>query len=339
MDRPEERIALIEVFEPVERLSRAMRAVDVFRWPVSIGRALDNQIVLDDPHVAPHHALLQVDEQGRPTLVVLASQNGVRHAGRQLASGQSFTLPDAGADLQVGTTRVRLRLPAEALAPELAMPGPVSGWQAHPALVGVLVFALQIATHWISLDPGADLSAWLPALVGLPVALTLWCGIWALVSKLFQHRFDFSGHLRIALPWLLAMSVAEILWPQIAAAIDSPSLWFLGGAVQVLLAALLVHAHLVHALPAHPRAVGGVVAAFVLVGAAISLTLTHRQTDTFHGAPYMSTLPMPALRLAGTVPPDALIRAMPPMAAKLAERAEQARKEDDEAEAPEDDAD
>ena len=340
MDRPEERVALIEVFEPVERLGRAVRAVDVFRWPVSIGRALDNQIVLDDSHVAPHHAQLTLDDQGRATLVVLASQNGVRHAGRRLESGQSFTLPESGAELQIGVTRLRLRLPTEVLAPEVALPGPASGWRAHPALVGVLLFALQFGMHWLSLDPGADLSAWLPMLVGLPVALMVWCGVWALMSKLFQHRFDFGGHLRIALPWLLAMTVIETLWPQVAAAIDAPSMWFLSGAVQTLLAAGLVHAHLVHVLPSRPRAVGGAVTAAVLIGAAISLTLTQRQTDSFHAAPYMSTLPMPAVRLAGTVPPAALIQAMAPMAAQLAERVEQARKEDDDAEAdPGDDTD
>ncbi|OYU75487.1 MAG: hypothetical protein CFE45_32705, partial [Burkholderiales bacterium PBB5] len=60
--RPEDRIALIEL---LDRDGRVRRAVDVHAWPVRLGRAIDNTVVLDDPHVAAHHATLLTDEQGQ----------------------------------------------------------------------------------------------------------------------------------------------------------------------------------------------------------------------------------------------------------------------------------
>jgi hypothetical protein len=52
----------------------------------------------------------------------------------------------------------------------------------------------------------------------------------------------------------------------------------------------------------------------------------------------MSTLPLPALRLAATVPAAVLVQDMAPLAARLAERARKAREEDrDDGNTPTDD--
>ena len=45
--------ALLEV---VDRDGLVRQSWRIERWPVTIGRALDNTIVLSDPHVAAHHA-------------------------------------------------------------------------------------------------------------------------------------------------------------------------------------------------------------------------------------------------------------------------------------------
>jgi hypothetical protein len=299
---------------------------------VDIGRALDNHVVLDDPHAAPHHARLAPDGAGRLTLTVLPGRNGIVHEGQHYNAGAALELPAGGATLHIGATRLRLRLRGETLAPEQALPALAPGSRALLPLTGAALLALLLGSHGVSLDPGADYSAWLPMLVGLPLVIAGWTAAWALMSKLFRHRFDFLGHLRIVLPWLLVMSLADVLWPQFAAAIAAPGLWQLTAPLQALLAALLVRAHLAHVLPQHQRAVTVAVAVAALSGGAISLALTHRRSDSFSSAPYMSTLPMPALRLAGTVPSKALVQEMGPLAARLTQRARAARAEDDEGE-------
>ncbi len=325
MDRPQERLALIEC---AERDGRGARALDVRAWPLTIGRALDNDLVLDDPYVAAHHARLERDAEGRLQLVALPGVNGVVHDHRRIAPGQTLVLPAGGALLQFGQTRLRLRLPAEVLAPERPLPSLRRGALALPWLAGAALLALQAAEQWLGLDPGADYSAWLPVLVGLPLGVAGWCGLWALLSKVFQHRFDFLGHLRIALPGLLAIGLFDAMWPQAMAAIGAPTMWQLGAPLQALLLAGLVHAHLRHLLPLHPRAVTASVLALVVAGGAISLALTHRRSDSYAAAPYMSTLPLPAWRWAGTVPPTDLVESMAPLAQTLAQRVNKARDED-----------
>ena len=83
------RLALIEV---QERDGRVSRAISVHRWPLSLGRALDNDVVIDDPFVAAHHAVLDLNEEGELMLSVGESINGVtvgreRHARRRAGAG------------------------------------------------------------------------------------------------------------------------------------------------------------------------------------------------------------------------------------------------------------
>ena len=340
MARPEDRVALIEW---LDRDGHVQRSVDVAAWPLSLGRALDNTVVLDDPYIAAHHARVAPDDNGQLQLQALPSRNGVKLDGRDVAD--SAPLAAAQAALQLGSTRLRLRLRLRvadagaadhaahaahaALAPEKPLPAMAAAPLRAPLLAAVAVLLLALAGHWVTLDPGADYTSWLPVVVGVPMAVVAWCGLWALVSKLFQHRFDFSGHLRIALPWLLALSLLDLLWPVLTAALALPGLWKIGNLLENGVLVLLLHAHLRHTLPQHGRAVTAAVTAMALVGGGLAAALTWRGHDSLVATPYMSTLPMPALRLGGTTPSAGLVQDMAPLAAALAERVVQARKDDE----------
>ena len=50
-------LALLEVLDRDGMVRQAWR---IDRWPVTIGRALDNDVVLTEPHVAAHHATIQL---------------------------------------------------------------------------------------------------------------------------------------------------------------------------------------------------------------------------------------------------------------------------------------
>ena len=325
MDRPEDRLALIECFE---REGRPARVLDVWHWPLTLGRAMDNHIVLDDPFVAAHHARIEALPEGGPRLQVLHTTNGVRVDGQRLAAGASLDLPAQGATLQIGASQLRLRLPGERLAPE--KPLPTRGTALAPLAMGVVLWALVLARHGIGLDPGAEVTRWLPAALGLPAVVAGWCALWALLSKLFTHRFDFAGHLRIVLPWLVGLEISELLCQQLGAMWGWPWLWRLAAPLEVLLGAGMVRAQLVHLLPQHGRSLTAAVAAALAVGGGISLHLTHRATDRLSRPPYMSTLPLPALHSATRTDAAQLVQGLAPLAEALARRVQKAR--DDEAE-------
>lgn len=320
MDRPEDRIALIEV---LGRDGRVRRTLDVHRWPVTVGRALDNTLVLDDAHLAPHHATLAPDDAGRLTLRVGDTVNGVTLAGRRVAAGGRAALPPAGALLQLGGQRLRLRLAGEDLPAERPLGRPALGpW---PLLAALLAWALlQAAERWVMLDPGADLVLWLPWVLGLPVGLALWCGAWALGSRLLRHGFDFAGHAAIALPGLLALALADLLLPPLAAAADWPLLWHLQKLwVPAIAVAVVLRAHLLLWLPQRGLVVTGCVLAMLLTGLGLAGLFNQRQLGRWFADPYMRTVPPPALRLGRPAPIASIGPALLPLRDALAERVRQ----------------
>ena len=328
MDRPEDRVALIEL---LGRDGRVQRTVDVTRWPVTLGRALDNTVVLDEPHVAAHHATLSTDDDGRPCLLVGDTLNGVRlgtPAGRfqrpWLQAGTRQPLPAAGAMLQLGGQRLRLRLPGGTVEAERPLALPAHAGSTLAAVAAVW-FAVQIVQRWVALDPGADFTQWLPWLLGLPIGLATWCGLWALGSKMFRHGFDFVGHAAIALPVLLALEAADTLLPALAAGLGWPLLWHLQKLlVPPLIGGWLLRSHLRHLLPQRGRAIDITLSVLVAAGLAVGVAVNQRQQGRVFADPYMRTVPMPMLRLGAPVPTASIDEAMGPLRETLADRVRKA---------------
>jgi len=331
LDRPEDRRALIEL---LDRDGRARRTLDVQAWPVTLGRALDNTWVLDDPHVAPHHATLDTDTDGRVLVQVGDSRNGVQLGRQQLSAGAQAALPPGGAVLVLGGQRLRLRLPGAPLAPELPLALPLASGRVLWAMLAA--WGLVQALHrWVQLDPGADWVQWLPWLLGLPGGLAVWCGLWALGSKLFRHGFDFGSHAAIALAWLLAYEVIDLLLPNAGAVLGWPWLWQAYHQWGLpLLAMLLVRAHLRQLLPQRGRAINVSLALVLVAGIAVNLAVNLRQLGRVFGDPYMSTLPPPALRWGESEPVSAFDAALPALRDALRQRAREAADDDGDGDPP-----
>lgn len=323
MDHPEDRVALIEL---LGRDGRVQHAVDVMRWPVTLGRALDNTVVLDDPHVAAHHATLVPDDQGRLCLQVGDCVNGVQLAWagphrRQHAvgAGSHQPLPGPGTVLQLGGQRLRLRLPGDAIEAERALAGPARAGRSL-LIIAALWFAVQAVQRWVDLDPGADFTQWLPWVLGLPVGLAVWCGLWALGSKLFRQGFDFFGHAAIALPVLLAIEAVDLLLPALAASLGWSLLWQAHKLlVPPLLVGWLLRSHLRQLLPQRGRVIDPALLALLSTGLAVGVAVNLRQQGRPFADPYMRTLPIPALQGVTPLPTSQIDSAMLPLRDRLAD--------------------
>lgn len=319
------RLALLEV---IGRDGRVAQTLDVRCWPLTLGRSLAADVVLDDPHVAPLHATLNPADDGSLTLDVGDTANGVRQGRTVHARGSRVPVPAGGDTWQIGGLTLRLRTPAERLAPEQPLPAGGRHTALPVAASALLLAVLALANHWQSLDPGSEVMDWLPLVAGLPLVLGLWAGLWALASKLFQHRFEFAAHLRLALPVALAVEALDWVLPPLAAALGLPLLWRVVAPLQMALLAWLVFRHLALVLPQARRAVASFVGAAVLAGAAVAVAGTWRSVDRWSRAPYMSTLPTPSTLWRTPEPAEALVGDLGPLAEQLARRVKQAQDEE-----------
>jgi hypothetical protein len=310
-----ETLALIEL---LDRDGQPRHSVRVTQWPVRIGRAIDCDIVLDDPHVAAHHASLVWGDDG-VHVVPTPSVNGVHFGRSRVVPGTAPALPP-NALLTLGTTILRVRLAGEALPAEVPLAteqaqGRRTAWLFGLATVAALWAAFE---QWLGATPGATGTEMAVVFLAAPIALGLWCGLWALGSKLFQRQFAFWPHLEVALFWPLLAVLVNALAGQLAFALSMPLIAKAGRVAAVGALAMLLWRHLGIVLPLRRRAFGYVMIAIVLVGGGLNVAEHVARQQPLVGELYLSTISLPAMRVARPVSADAFVQAAQPLEKSLA---------------------
>jgi hypothetical protein len=329
--------ALIELLDADGQVRQSHR---VEHLPVRLGRALANEVVIDDPHVAPFHATLSGAlswVEGGVQLSVGSTVNGVQlgsqdRGGTSLGAGAALALKP-GQIWRLGNTRVRVRLVDEALADELPLPPPPRGWVPLALMAGA-VLAWPVAETWLGSAPGSDPMELLKSALQWTVIAGVWCGLWALGSTLFQRRFAFMTHLRIFVPLMLASSVLEFALAQLGFMLSWPALSRLNGGLSAVIAAVMIWRHLSALRPQRSLgfALGCATAFTVAVG--INLQMHHKTHDRWFAQLYASTLSLPQLRAVSAQPVQALVDDLRSLEARLAELAQSDENDGDDAEGP-----
>lgn len=326
------RLAMLELLDADGRVQQAW---DVRQWPLRLGRALDNDVVLHDAHAAAHHAVLDVDAQGRVLVSAGASRNGVRiDEGRStltLAAGQRAALMPL-ARWHIGHSTLRVRLLADPLPDEqLLSPAsaPASRW---PTLLLLALTALWTgASLWIENNPDASWERYLPEIAALGGAAALWAGLWGLASKIFNRHFVLMPHLRVLLAYALAIGVCQLALSLLAYAAD----WAWPSRIRELVAwalgAAMISHHLRLVLPARARRINLALGAACVIAMAASMALNWQRTDRFFDELYATTLPPPSWRIAPAQPADVLIDELRTLEAPLQRSARKAAAKDGDA--------
>jgi Inner membrane component of T3SS, cytoplasmic domain len=286
---------------------------------IRIGRALDNDVVLDDPHCAPYHARLEVGADGIAHLHDLGTSNGIVTARNKRVAIQEIKTDDP---YRLGQSLIRVRSSTWPLAPERSL----SRRAVWPlALLGLaLALAYGAWKLWLG-DVQEKSPPYLYGLSALAAGLCLWSSMYALFGRLVAGVDRFFSHLLIACTGYLAgtliLNVLETLafsmswlWP---ARITEP--------VVIIVAAMTVRYHLRLADPRHwpTLRIGLVVVATLAIVVPIAQQWVSHQRLT--DVQTLHNIEHPALRLAQPV-------ALPEFSASatsLKERVDKARKKHD----------
>jgi hypothetical protein len=325
-------IALLEV---LDRDGHVRQSLPVTQWPASVGRALDNDLVLDDPHIAAHHFHIDADAGG-VFVQVGDTLNGLRSEGHHWARGERVAVGSEPLHLDAGDSRLCLRLAEHVLAPELPLwHAPRSLWHSvwPPLGAGALVLVALLFNTWLDTDPD-DLVRGLGSMLtaALSAGLT-WCAAWALVSKIFTRRSHFWWHVRVLLLGFLALEVGGAATHLLAFALSWPwasdFTFVLGYAIGVT----MLYFHVLGLEPRRLARLRVVVASIFVAGTTLSLWFNHQARDQFGEELYMSHLFPPALRLARPVDTASFVKGLAPLQATLDAKAKKRDSGDADAEA------
>lgn len=286
--------------EVLGRRGQILERIRVDDLPLTIGRAYDCDLILDDPTVSPHHAQLRRDSDGALVLVDLESHNGVFAGGGH--ARVSRVVLDGGAEVRLGHAALRFRRPDHPVAETQPLESghPLLRWAtAHWSAVlvgGAAVLLVSVWELWraafVEIDPAQLAQGRLNALL----LMALWAGAWALCGRLLVHAARFVGHWVAVCGYAvgqiavrLVLSYARFVLAPIAALQRAEALL-----EALLLAALLwVHLRLATALQVRRRVLVVLVAASLWL-AYQELELRQDDTDWVQTLPYWSRLhPIP----------------------------------------------
>jgi hypothetical protein len=275
--------------------------------PVRIGRAYDNDLILEDPYVAPHHVVVERSPTGELEIVDAGERNGLFRAG----SGHRLTRErvDPAVRYRAGKTWLRVRSSAHPVAEELIEhdTGGLRAWVG--ALMAVLAAAAVARFYaWSSIDERTEPAKLALAPVAIVLALFLWSGAWGLAGRLLLGEGRFAGHLTAAGLALIGVAIADQS-DYLAFALSAPgSLYLAMSAVGAALAwGLWRHLSLVTRNPGRGTALAAIAVAAVCVGSFALLSHIARVDDPTHMA-YLKAIKVPAVRLVKGSEPEEFFR-------------------------------
>ena len=281
----------------VEILSRLHDVAGRYRFadtPITIGRAYDNDVVVDDPHVAAHHLRITRGESGALVAEDLGSLNGL-YVDRARKRRREITL-DAGHELRIGATVLRVRTAAHEVPAEQPMKHGLPYWPSAIACIAG-VFAFAALDLWLSETAEPKAIRYFTPLLILTVVVAVWTTAWSIVTRVFTGHARFGLHFLIVAAGLLAYSIYGLVAEAGAFAWSWTSLATTSYIVAWLTFGGICFAHL-SAVNRARRPLKLVIAA-VLVAAGIAMqTLKQNEYRSTYGQPVTLTrLEPPALRM------------------------------------------
>jgi len=246
-------------------------AVDSF--PIHLGRAYNNQVVVNDPYVCPVHAVIERDEQGRLFACDLDSVNGLRSG----ADDKRITALElhSGTQFRIGHTMVRFCSVDHPVAPTLIdreHKNFIAASAYLAPIAALIVFLLLCLDSFL----GSVERITFAKIVSEPLTtlsmLLVWSGLWSLASRIVVGHFQFARHVAIACGAVLAFIALstssewiEFIFPII------PALRIAGVLGSGAIFAALVYGHL--GLASMMRRRSRLWASLLVSGAAIGLSV------------------------------------------------------------------
>lgn len=277
--------------------------------PATVGRALSNDFIVDDPYVAAQHLRLAGDPAATGQLVVtdLGSRNGLFKAGRRV----SEAVLRSGEAVSFGHTTLRLRHVDDEIAPERI---DLFSSRVFSLPVALLLLGLAITTALISVpfEHFGDITAvmWMGAALGSLAMLLGWAAIWAVLGRVFAGRAQFVAHLAIAGWTFLAIDWGSLLCELLAFAFSAPAL----AQGRVLLIALAgiwaLHRHLSLAQMRWPAVNLPLALVLMAIPGSFSGLENWKRDHRVLNTDKLNTLYDPALRITGDQSLESFIQGM-----------------------------
>jgi len=272
--------------------------------PMHIGRGYDNDVILDDPHVSAHHALIEQTADGGFVIKDLGSHNGIMYKG----SRQTEMLIDGNMVFRLGQTNLRVRSADFPVDAEIADTTFYSweGWR--PALAGLsIIVVLTVFNTWIDDTKKFTAIRYLSTVAGMLIAGFVWCGIWSFANRLFGGNARLGRHLFILGCGIAAIEIWSILSTVAAYAFSLEMFTRYGSHGFIALLAAMVFFHLLTINPGRSKHFALICVMLAMLGSGLMLMFNFSNKGKLADELYMSERFPPVVRQSADKPISQLI--------------------------------
>jgi len=284
----------------VEILSRHKEIAARFRIAgaqARIGRGYNNDVIVDDPYVAPEHLLLFRNEVGQLVAEDLGSANGVYLNGSKQRLARIIL--DGKQPIRIGQTYLRIREGSFTVEPErVESPQRPALPFVLAAALGAALLAIDEISTWLNQTSEVQPTTYLSPLLGMVIIVLAWAGMWALLSRIFSGRSRFLRNLLITLCGGLAVSLYDEIAQFAAYALTWPAPLTYRFVPIWLIVAVMCFLHLRRIGPSRPWLKGAIIAVLLVVVVAVQVLQLSEAFFTSGRQNTTRLLLPPALRIA-----------------------------------------
>jgi hypothetical protein len=267
------------------------------RDAVRIGRGYDNDLILDDPFVAPRHVRIVRDANNALAAEEVESANGLYEGdGKQRAA--RITL-NGDNSIRIGRTYLRVRDAAHAVAAERLVKARPWTW---PLMVGLVIalVGMQLASTWLHQTTEPRLADYASPALAFCFAIAAWIAMWTILSRIFSGRARVQRNLVIAVSGFLVLLVFYELAELGAFALSRRGLTSYRFVGLWLIVGFFTFLHLRAMSAAHSRFKAGAVAALTIAALGMQTLAGLQARATSDLQSYVRRLKPPEFRLVGT---------------------------------------
>ena len=205
-----DRIGFIEI---LGRRGEVASRIPLTAGGATIGRAYDCEVILDDPFVDPHHALIQYEPgEGAFRAEDQGSANGTWLADTRV--GEDGVIVPPGGELRMGRTRLRLVTSETPVPPALTEPTelPLRAVASRKRVAALTLSTLGLTLYFSFLSDYTEYDTLKVLGEGIAFAamMAMWAGFWALGTRLSRGRSEFLRHLGVLS--LLILIMMPVFW-------------------------------------------------------------------------------------------------------------------------------
>jgi FHA domain len=262
---------------------------------VTIGRGYDNDVVVDDPYVAPAHLRITRDASGSLVAEDLGTTNGL-FVDRRRERLQRVRL-DGDKLIRIGSTTLRVREGGQPVAPERPYRRNTRSWVAA-GIMGVAIIAIDVLWIWLGETSEPKVTRYISPLFGVTLMTLVWIAGWSILTRIFAGEVRFERNVVAALAGLLVYSLYDEVANFAAFSLSSRAVASFSGMFVWILLAAATFAHLRIIGRSRLRLKAAAVTALALAVIGVQALSQSEARQTFGQADAMNQLMPPVLRLA-----------------------------------------